>query len=109
LVNESKALPPNSTLEQENIDQLTDELDNLDPFTYKNSAIVNSLLQMGNEQLIDYIFSNASDCNIRAQILESNHYEFGAQIPSISLGFVPELLQFKSYSGFRLTTHYIFD
>lgn len=39
------------------------------PFTYKKlhtNNIVYGLLNMGNEQMVDYIFGRGSECNIRS-------------------------------------------
>jgi len=72
LVNLSKSLAPNSSLDEDQTDKLEREMEELQPFTYKNCSVVNGLFKMGNEQMIDYIFGRAADCNIRSQILESN-------------------------------------
>lgn len=88
---------------------MTEELSDLEPFTYKTSSIVHGILQMGDEQLIDHIFSSGSDCNIRTQILSNNYYELGVILPKIKMDFVSELLMHKSFDRFKLTVHYVMD
>ena len=68
-IGESKKLAQNTSLEESQMELLEKEMEDLMPFTYKKqhtSNIVYGVLNMGNEQLVDYIFGRGSECNIRS-------------------------------------------
>lgn len=106
-------------------------MDALHPFPYKIGVgsddgspgahgadnLVQMILQTGNEQLIDFLYSYASDCNIKSLLIQSpvpqsrqqsdysevnerklelrdgNRYEILNQIPLIDVQFFKHLLQ----------------
>jgi hypothetical protein len=83
MIRKSKVLQAGQTLDDDACEQLIDDMDALHPFPYKIGVgsddgspgvhgadnLVQMILQTGNEQLIDFLYSYASDCNIKSLLI----------------------------------------
>jgi len=83
MIRKSKGLQAGQTLDDDACEQLIDDMDALHPFPYKIGVgsddgspgvhgadnLVQMILQTGNEQLIDFLYSYASDCNIKSLLI----------------------------------------
>jgi len=88
LLAESKALSGQQVLAGEKLDELTGYLNELHTFTYKDYGglgfvedddgeltqqnIVVRLLGTGDFELVDFIYSKASECNVKALLISEN-------------------------------------
>lgn len=117
----SKSLPGNQSLDAAAVESLLDNLDTLSQFAYKigvgaeegqghapQDSLVQLLLMAGNEQIIEYLYSENSDCNIKSLILQNqvqafrrntgtqidaNRFEITNQVPRLDVSFFKHLLQ----------------
>ena len=128
MIRQSKVLQPGQTLNDDDCEQLIDDMDALHPFPYKIGVssddgspgahgadnLVQMILQTGNEQLIDFLYSYASDCNIKSLLIQSpvpqsrqqsdgNRYEILNQVPLIDVQFFKHLLQQQTVDRLKLT------
>ena len=119
MVTGSKQLAANQSLDTEAVESLLDNLDTLSQFAYKigvgaeegqtpQDSLVQLLLMAGNEQIIEYLYSENSDCNIKSLILQNqvqafrrntgtqfdaNRFEITNQVPRLDVTFFKHLLQ----------------
>ena len=93
-------------MEQESIDKIIDDLDALKPFGSKkfhdalpneNSNIVNEILECGDEQILEYVYSSASEFNVRSLMIcassnqgEQNNSKFRFEVAEL-VANVPNL------------------
>jgi len=87
---------------------------------------VTQILESGNEQIIDYLYSSAADCNIKSLLISNKNDEGGKDIPEfrfevaeltasvanlpISVSHFGALLQHISYlEKFRFSLLYLID